>query len=259
MADDHDPDRTLYPRPHGPSIFHQRWSDLAFLHWPVEPRHVRPLLPAALELETFDGAAWLGLTPFRVTRMRPALLPSLPVVGDMLELNFRTYVRHGDVPGVWFFALDASNPLAVLGARLGFRLPYYLARMDFRATQRDRQFRSRRTHPGARVASFETTWSVGDPLPPTERGTLDHFLTERYWLYAEAGGWLWRSRIQHERWPLRRAWAQRVDTTLFAAHGLPTPRERPLMHAQREPLHVEAWPLRRVHRGDDGLDSRGRK
>jgi uncharacterized protein YqjF (DUF2071 family) len=187
------------------------------------------------------------MTPFRVSRMRPALFPALPVVGDSLELNLRTYVRHGDVPGVWFFTLEASNPLAVYSARYGFRLPYHLASMDFSIRRQDRRFRSRRVHPGSRAASFEASWSVGDPLPLTQPGELDHFLIERYWLYAADGDRLWRARIHHERWPLRRAWAHSVQSTLFAAHGLPSPQEEPLMHAQREPMHVEAWPLRRAN------------
>jgi uncharacterized protein YqjF (DUF2071 family) len=239
-------DRFVHPRPHGPPILHQSWSHLAFLHWPLEPRFVRPLLPRGLELETYDGQAWLGVTPFRVSRMRPALFPALPWVGDQIELNFRTYVRAGDVPGVWFFSLDATNPLAVYSARRGFRLPYYLASMSYERSGRARRFVSGRTHRGALPARFEAEWTIGDWLPDAAPGSLDHFLLERYWLYASDGTDLWRARIQHERWPLRRAHPVRFSATLFAAHDLPTVREAPLMHAQREPMHVEIWPLRRV-------------
>jgi uncharacterized protein YqjF (DUF2071 family) len=246
LPDDRYDDRFVHARPHGPPILHQQWFDLAFLHWPLEPRLVRPLLPPGLELDTFDGAAWIGVTPFRVTRMRPSLFPALPWVGDQVELNFRTYVRAGDVPGVWFFSLDATNPLAVYSARLGFRMPYYLAAMDFERSGRTRRIRSRRTHPGARPASFDAEWTLGEALPWAAPGTLDYFLIERYWLYAADRNCLWRGRIQHERWPLRRAQPRRFSATLFAAHGLPTIREAPVVHAQREALHVEVWPLHRV-------------
>ncbi|HEX4883731.1 MAG TPA: DUF2071 domain-containing protein [Casimicrobiaceae bacterium] len=239
-------DRFAYPRPQGPPILHQSWSHLAFMHWPVAPELVRPLLPRGLALETFDGTAWLGLTPFRVSRMRPSLVPALPWVGDQIELNFRTYVRAGDIPGVWFFSLDATNPLAVYSARVGFRLPYFLASMTFERSGRVRRFRSRRTHPRASAAVFEAEWTVEEWLPEAAPETLDHFLLERYWLYASDGRDLWRARIQHERWRLRRAQPVRYATTLFAAHGLPVQCEAPLMHAQREPLHVEIWPLHRV-------------
>ena len=132
--------RYVHERPPGQAILQQRWSDLAFLHWPVEPHAVQRLLPRGLDLETFDGAAWIGATPFRVSRMRPALFPALPWVGDGLELNLRTYVRAGDVPGVWFFSLDATNPLAVLSARVGFHLPYFFASIDLERKGATRHF-----------------------------------------------------------------------------------------------------------------------
>jgi len=238
--------RYVHERPPGQAILQQRWSDLAFLHWPVEPHAVQRLLPRGLDLETFDGAAWIGATPFRVSRMRPALFPALPWVGDGLELNLRTYVRAGDAPGVWFFSLDATNPLAVLSARVGFHLPYFFASIDLERKGATRHFHARRTHPGVAEATFDAEWTLEERLPAAAPGSLDFFLVERYWLYAADAGRLWRARIHHERWPLRRARAKRFEATLFAAHGLPAMAEPPIVHALREPLHVEIWPLRRV-------------
>ena len=234
--------------PRGPPVLHQRWTDLVFLHWPVDVARVQQLLPRGLQVETYDGSAWLGVTPFRVRRMRPSMLPALPWISRTVELNFRTYVRAGGVSGVWFFSLDATNPLAVLGARALFRLPYHLARMTFERSGPGRRFRSERTHAGAGGATFEAEWTLGRAMPAAVAGTLDHFLVERYWLFAADRERLWRSRIRHARWPLRGASVKRFGGTLFEAQGLPAMRDMPIVHAQAHPLDVAVWPLQRVRR-----------
>ena len=137
---------SIRARPPGNPIMYQVWDKLLFMHWPVSEELLRPLLPSRLRIDTFNGTAWIGVTPFTMPRLRPALLPTLPVVGTSHEINVRTYVHCEGVPGVWFLSLDASNPLAVLGARLGFALPYFLARITLEEQDRTIQFTSRRTH-----------------------------------------------------------------------------------------------------------------
>src|SRR5690349_18551619 len=107
-----------------------RWRDLLFAHWPVPVEAVRPLVPAGLEIDTFDGQAWVGVVPFRMEGVAPRFLPSVPGPSAFPELNVRTYVRRGRRAGVWFFSLDAASRVAVEGARLGFHLPYYRAAMS---------------------------------------------------------------------------------------------------------------------------------
>ena len=100
-----------------------RWTDLLFAHWPFDPAVLRPLVPAALELDTFDGVAWLGIVPFRMEDVAPRGLPAIPGVSVFPELNVRTYVRHEDLRGVWFLSLDADSWPTVVGARRWFHLP----------------------------------------------------------------------------------------------------------------------------------------
>jgi uncharacterized protein len=220
---------------------HQEWHRLLFLHWKIPPTLLRPLLPAGLELDLHDGAAWVGITPFTMSGIRPSFVPPVPVLSESHELNVRTYVHRDGVPGVWFLSLEASNPLAVWGARLGFHLPYYQARMGMEEEGGTVRFRSRRSHPGAPAAEFHGEWSLGERLPEAEPGTLDYFLIERYCLYAAHGERLSRARIHHEPWPLRRASVARISSTMLESHGLPTPSDAPLVHAQAAPLHVEIW------------------
>ena len=106
------------------------WHSLAFLHWPVAAESLQASIPEPLVLDTFAGQAWLGVVPFGMSNVRPRWAPPLPGVSRFPEINVRTYVTHDGKPGVWFYSLDATNWLAVRGARALFHLPYYDARIQ---------------------------------------------------------------------------------------------------------------------------------
>lgn len=233
-------------RPPGWPIMYQSWGNLLFVHWPIPAESLRPLIPEPLVIDTFDGSAWIGITPFTMWGVRPALSPPLPVLSRSHELNVRTYVHLDGVPGVWFFSLDANNPLAALGARLAFHLPYFTARMSLERRDQTVHFTSRRTHLHAAPAKFEAAWTVGDGLPQAEPGSLDFFLIERYCLYSARGDSLYRARIFHNPWPLRRARLLSYRSTMLESQGLPSPKGDPLLHQQGEPLNVRVWPRVRV-------------
>ena len=227
--------------PTGRPLLHQRWDKLLFMHWPFPESALRPLIPEELRIDTFGGSAWVGVTPFTMPVVRPAGLPALPVVGSTHELNVRTYVHRDGVPGVWFLSLDASNPLAVLGARLGFSLPYYAARMELDVHDRTVRITSRRIHPGAPAASFEASWRREEPLPDAQPGSLEFFLIERYCLYAMRGGKLLRARIHHDPWPLCSVSLQSHASSMLESHRLSAPDVPPLLHGQVAPLDVRVW------------------
>jgi len=150
-----------------------QWHDLLFMHWPVPPAVLRPLIPPALALETFDGAAWLGVTPFRMAGTRPRLVPPLPWLSAFPELNVRTYVTAEGKPGVWFFSLDAANPLAVRGARALFHLPYYDAAMEVEKDGHGVRYTSTRTHRGTLSATFTGGYRPCGPVTPADVCTSD--------------------------------------------------------------------------------------
>ena len=127
-----------------------RWSELLFAHWAVEPEVLRPFIPAGLELELFEGRAWIGLVPFRMSDVAPRMVPAVPGISEFLELNVRTYVTTGGKRGVWFFSLDAASRLAVRAARTFFHLPYYHADMDLQVDGAKVSYRSERRSGAAR-------------------------------------------------------------------------------------------------------------
>jgi hypothetical protein len=169
----------------------QRWNDLLFAHWPVPPVSVASLLPAGLVPDTFDGSAWIGVVPFWMDRIRFSGLPRIPGASSFPELNLRTYVReeHTNLAGVYFFSLDAANPIAVTVARTFFRLPYYWAHMAIKPQQDGRFFYRSDRHLTRKPVRFRATYRG---LGPTHRlaqsvpGTIEYFLTERYRLYTAA-------------------------------------------------------------------------
>lgn len=215
-----------WPLPRRGWTMGQTWEDLLFAHWRVPVDVVRPHVPAELEIDTHDGTAWIGITPFRISGVRLRGMLPLPAVSSFLELNVRTYVTSDGKPGIWFFSLDASSELAVQAARLTYRLPYFRARML--VGRRDGWFDyecARREEPG-RVwnGRYRTTGPVLHPEP----GSLEWFLTERYCLYTTGeGGELQRAEIHHGPWPLQTA---ECEVELNTISRVELPDEAPVCH-----------------------------
>jgi uncharacterized protein len=204
-----------------PWVMHQRWTSVLFAHWPVRAEALRPLVPASLAIDTFDGDAWVGVIPFRMSNVRPRGIPPLPWVSEFLELNVRTYVRHGERAGVWFFSLDASNPVAVRAARAAVHLPYYDARMAMdTAADGFVHYRSERVHRGVPPASFEGTYRPTGSVRHAAPQTLEHFLVERYALFSMIPLGLVSVEVAHAPWPLQRAEARIDRNTMAAAAGV---------------------------------------
>ena len=232
-------------RPGTGAVMRQAWRNLLFLHWEMPAEHLQPLLPPGLQIDTFDGKAWIGIVPFFMRGVRPAFLPSVPGLSNFLELNVRTYVYDASgTPGVWFFSLDANHGIACsLGRRL-FNLNYRNARIqaregdwiDFRATRNgsstDATFRYRSTGSG-RIA---------------QSGSLDFFLTERYALYSSSkqGSQLWRGRVHHKPYRLHNAETESYSSTPLAWNRQ-GPVSGPPQHKCASPgVEVEIFSLQRV-------------
>jgi len=218
-----------------------RWHDLLFMHWPVRVADLRDYIPRGLRLDTFDGAAWIGVVPFRMSGVRPRLFPALPWLSAFPELNVRTYVVAEEKPGVWFFSLDAGNPVAVELARDGFHLPYYNARMACAAHGDGVRYSSGRRHRGAAPAELQARYRPIGPPYTSSPGTLERWLTARYCLYAaNRRGRIWRCEIDHPAWPLQPAEAEIERDTMTDQMRLELPDTPPLLHFARR-LDVVAW------------------
>jgi uncharacterized protein len=236
-------DHRPWPLPSGSWLMGQSWLDLAFLHWRVPREALRPLIPRRLEIETFDGDAWLGVTPFLLTGLRLRGTVPLPGLSQFPELNVRTYVTDGEKPGIWFFSLDAASATAVAAARRFYKLPYYRARMDARRDGGAVRYTSIRSDSSQRTlrATYRPLGAEREPRPRT----LEHFLTERYCHYADDGGRLLRADIHHPPWRLRDAQVV-IDENSMPPGGIAVDGE-PLAHfAARQDVVI--WPVANVDR-----------
>ena len=220
----------------------QTWHNLLFAHWPLPPSALRPFVPPQLELETFEGQAWVGVVPFHMSDIRWRGRWPLPLAHRFAELNVRTYVRYGDRSGVFFFSLDAASWVAVVGARLLYHLPYFYAHMRVTVVDRVMHYTSQRRHPGSRPATFEATYRPTGEATPAPPGSLEQWLVERYALFTvDRRGRVYRGDIAHEPWPLQPAEAEIRANTMLPP-GIPLPARPPLLH-YAERLEVRIWPL----------------
>lgn len=221
------------------------WRHLLFAHWRVSAEGLRDLVPRELEIDTFDGDAWIGLVPFTMDGIRHAPFPPIPTMSAFHECNVRTYVtRHGE-PGVWFFSLDAMSRLAVWGARTFWHLNYKYAQISMERLGGTIDYSVDRVHEPR--ASMRARWTVGSAFPPARPGTLAHFLTERYMLYSvDKSHRVWRGRIRHDPWALREATLEMLEDGLIDAAGITLPPERlrePDSLFAADAIYVEGSPL----------------
>lgn len=231
-------------RPSERPVMREIWRHLGFLHWPVPTEAIARLLPPGLEVDTFDGVAYVGIVPFTIPLTHAAFLPGLPLAPAFHEINLRTYVhRGGRDPGVWFFSLDAASRLAVAGARAAYRLPYFHAwirmgeadgEITFDARRSSWAADARRSSPAVAArftCRYRPTGEVASAVP----GSLEFFLAERYLLYAWTGRALRSARVFHPPYPLQPARVADLDETLLSASGLPVGKAAPLLaHYARE-------------------------
>jgi uncharacterized protein YqjF (DUF2071 family) len=234
-----DTEHRPWPLPARGWVMAQTWDDLLFIHHRVATASLQELVPEGLEVQEHSGSGWLGVAPFAVTGLRARGLLPLPVVSSFLELNVRTYVTRDRKSGIWFFSLDASSRLAVEAARRLYRLPYYHADLSL-ARSGGRIHYDCSRHAGK---AFSGTYRPDGAVIPAEPGSLEHFLTERYCLYAQQEGVLYRAEIHHRPWPLQPAEAQ------IELNTMPPPdldlAGGPLVHYSKR-QDVVIWPLKAV-------------
>lgn len=221
--------------PPPPWLVAQRWERLLFAHWRIDPDELRAVLPAQVEPDVRDGSAWLAIVAFVMVGTRASGPPWWPVLPPIPELNVRTYVRVHGIPAVWFLSLDASSPFFAAMGRALYGMRYHVAKM--RATEHAGRVYYRSARQGA---AFAATYAPTGPPAKAEPGSLEHFLVERYRLFAERRGRLITAEVAHEPWPLQPAQA-RIELNEMAPPGLAF-RGDPMVHFCRSVSAVISAP-----------------
>ena len=229
-----------------PQVMRMSWLDLAFLNWPVRARVLRQTLPPGVELDCFEGQAWLSLVSFQMAGVGVRGVPDLPGVSVFPELNLRTYVLVDGIPAVWFYSLDADQRVAVEFGRRLYHLPYYRARISIWQEQDWLRYESVRTHPGSPAAEFRGRYRPLGESVPAPAGSLADWLTNRLaFVTATRSGRVYRCSVRHSPWPLQAGEAE-ITTNSVCSIGLGLePDGAPLVYFSRT-LEVTGGLIRRV-------------
>lgn len=228
-------------RPEGKADSYQVWEDLLFVHWEVEASALRRVVPDGLDIDTFDGKAYVGVVPFMMRDVRPRLVPKA-LAFNFLETNLRTYVHVGGKdPGVFFFSLEAESRIAVQAARTIWGLPYFHATMSMHKEDNEVSYRTERSSGSNPVhsARYEITDYIGESKP----GTLEFFLFERYLLHVERSGTLYTGQVHHVPYPVHNARVDEIEDGLIAAAGLPPAQGFPALSHYSKGVEVEIFNL----------------
>lgn len=220
-----------------PGVMIQRWLDLSFIHWRFDPEVVSALLPADLTPDVFDGAAWIGLIPFRLEVRAPGT-PTVPWLNRFAETNVRAYVRGPDgEPGIWFLSCDVARLTGALAVRTSYRLPFMWADMTIQRDGQRIRYTGTRRWPGAPEATLDLALEHGRPRPVSALGAFERFVACRWRLYSPArrtlppgAGDFNVTIVDHPEWQIAPARILHLDSTMLQAAGLPTPAGKPIAH-----------------------------
>ena len=218
------------PEPVRFPVMYQQWNWMTFLHWRYPHHQVQELLPSGIDVDVFDGSAWVGLTPFLLEGLRAPFVPALPWLSRSPETNVRTYVKGpGGRRGIWFFSLDIARLPAVAVARCAYFLPYMWSALQFERSGDRFTYTGRRILP-KRGPSYRVVIEAGSPFTQRELGDLDHFLTARFIFFSRLGAFRASASVEHPRWPLWKARLVGLEQDLLSAANLPQPDGDPLVH-----------------------------
>lgn len=229
-------------RPAGKNDGTQRWESLLFCHWEIDPQILRPHVPAELDLDTFQGRAYVGIVPFKMRDIRPSWLPKR-FAFNFLETNVRTYVTCNNRPGVYFFSLDANSRLAVHAARIGWSLPYYHATMTESAAGETISYAS---HRGGFQARHQVSFRVRDRIGYPTLGSLEHFLVERYLLFVQNKKSIHCGQVHHSPYEVWNATIDEIDQDLIAASGIKLESDQPCFAHYSPGVDVEVFAIQPV-------------
>lgn len=233
------------PLPNERWLMTQTWEVLLFIHYPVEKDVVQQHVPPSLEVDTFEGTAWVSVVPFWTKNIRMHGLPPVPFASSFLELNVRTYVTYKEKKGVYFFSLDANHLPAVLIARTIFSLPYLHAKIHFSRFHDSIHFQSVRKHHGYSKACFEAIYKPTSDTFVAKKNSLEAWLTERYSLLLTKKNHVYIGHIHHKPWPLQHADVEMIANDVLSFLSTSLQNKKPFVHYSKY-IRAFVWGLKRI-------------
>lgn len=238
-------DHRSWPIPSQKWIMRQGWHELLFVHWPVPVETVRPWVPAELEIDTFDGHAWVAVCSLLMDGIYVRGLPFISLFATFPEINVRTYVTYRGRPGVYFLSLDASNWLALTLARPWYHLNYYYANISVQKEEKYSVYRSIRKDRKTASAAFYAKYISTSDVYYAEKDTLDHWLMERYCLYSfDSRNNIYCAEVHHRPWPLQKADVEIRENTMTEEFHIRLDR-KPVIHYSKG-VDSQVWNITKL-------------
>ncbi|MFC4619557.1 YqjF family protein [Camelliibacillus cellulosilyticus] len=235
-----------FPLPSKRYIMRQTWRNLLFLHWPIPFEKLRPHIPSSLQIDTFNGTAWIGIILFVLEGIYPRGISFISLTPKFPEINVRTYVKRDGKPGIYFMSIDVENWASLKIAKRWYRLPYHSAQISFRKEGRIFHCHSIRKGIGNNSISFEGKYAPVSEVYLSKKGTLDHWLTERYCLFSSKNKvGIYCGEIHHQPWPLQKAEIEVVKNTLFTPFHFDLSEVRPIAYFSTG-VDSLMWNIRKV-------------
>ncbi|MCH1481813.1 MAG: DUF2071 domain-containing protein [Candidatus Poseidoniaceae archaeon] len=217
MEDGFRADHLPFPMPKRRHTLDQEWRFLTFMHWRVDIEKLRPHVPKGLEIDTFEGYAYIGLVPFMMKHVRPSWFVSTPGISNFPEFNIRTYVKKDGIAGVFFLTLEAKSLVTCNFAPRTYGLPYRYAKGSVKKIGENWNWNSSRNHGLFKLAG--TTEVIGEQMQ-AQPGSLEEFLFERYSLYTSHKGSLRRGYTHHNKWKFQLAKVDLTENSLTESFNL---------------------------------------
>jgi uncharacterized protein YqjF (DUF2071 family) len=233
----------------GPWLWSQHWLDLFFAHWPVRVTDLRRHVPAALDIDTWEGSAWVSLVAFRLEGIRRRWLPSAGFLTNSLELNLRTYVRYRGEPAICFLSIHAGKRLLVRLARWATPLSYEFARMSYDWRDGLAAFHAHRPGDNGDL-TFAASFTPLAGASQARAGSLDDWLLERYCLYAQdQKGTLFRTVVEHPPWAVQAVTAEVTANTMGPPFEIAVASGPAVVHYSKG-VRAFIWPFSAVRTKD---------
>ena len=232
-------DHVPFPLPDRPHALSQEWRNLTFMHWEVEPSKIETYLPEGLELDLYEGKAYVGTIPFQMKNVRPRFLPAVPGISTFPEFNIRTYVTKNGIPGVLFLTLDARSRITCWHAPRAYGLPYRYAKCYLKKKDNNFIWKSKRVSDECRL--------IGEEMQAS-KNSLEYFLFERYSLYTEMNGKLHMAYTLHEPWIFQEAEVKLTNNSLTECYNLGIDAMKPQYVHASSGVHVLTWPIKEVEK-----------
>ncbi len=209
--------------PRAPVCLAAEWRHLAMLNFEIDPKVLRPLVPAGTELDDWRGKTLISVVGFLFLDTR-VLGMAIPGHCNFEEVNLRFYVRRKASDGwqraVAFVKEIVPRPAIAWTARALYGENYVALPMQHRIGPDAAEGQTVSYTWRFRGQAHRIELTAHGPADPAAADSETEFITEHYWGYARRrGGRTTEYRVEHPPWRVRAATTARLECDVAGLYG----------------------------------------